>query len=262
MDLNNASDWNSSFDGRIAVVTGAASGIGFACAALLASRGAQVALLDISADQGKSRADQIGRSATFFATDVSSENSVATSVQGVVDHFGRFDVLINCAAIQMMGTLLETSGETWDRLHQVNLKGVFLVSKAAMPHLQHSGSGAIVNVSSILGIVADPDLTAYGAMKGGVIALTKSMALAYGSSGVRVNCICPGDVNTPMVAAYFDNAPDPAALRAEVNSKYALRRIAEPTEIAEVVAFLASPAASFMTGSTVVVDGGLTSKCY
>ena len=99
-------------------------------------------------------------------------------------------------------------------------------------------------------------------MKGGVIALTKSMALAYGPSGVRVNCICPGDVNTPMVAAYFDNAPDPAALRSEVNSKYALRRIAEPEEIAKVVAFLASPAASFMTGSILVVDGGLTSKCY
>ena len=250
------------FAGRVAAVTGAASGIGFACAALLASRGARLALLDISADQGKARANQIGLSAAFFACDVSSEESVTTSVQRVVEHFGRLDILINCAAIQLMGTLLETSSETWDRLHQVNLKGVFLCSKSAMPHLQHSGSGAIVNISSILGIVADPDLAAYGAMKGGVIALTKSMALAYGASGVRVNCICPGDVNTPMVAAYFDNAPDPAALRAEVNSKYALRRIAEPEEIAEAVVFLASSAASFMTGSILVVDGGLTSKCY
>ena len=111
-------------------------------------------------------------------------------------------------------------------------------------------------------MVGDPDLVAYGAMKGGVIALTKAMSLGYGPSGVRVNCICPGDVNTPMVAAYFDNAPDPVALRAEVYSKYALRRIAEPEEIAEVVAFLASGAASFITGSVFLVDGGLTSKCY
>jgi NAD(P)-dependent dehydrogenase (short-subunit alcohol dehydrogenase family) len=249
-------------DGRVALVTGAASGIGFACAQLLASRGASVALGDISVEQGTARAKQIGAGAEFFATDVASEDNVAASIKSVVDHFGRLDILVNCAAIQIMGTLLETSSENWDRLHQVNLKGVFLCCKAAMPHLQASGAGAVVNVSSILGVVADPDLTAYGAMKGGVIALTKAMALAYGPSGVRVNCICPGDVNTPMVAAYFDNAPDPAALRAEVNSKYALRRIAEPEEIAEVVAFLASPSASFMTGTILIVDGGLTSKCY
>jgi NAD(P)-dependent dehydrogenase (short-subunit alcohol dehydrogenase family) len=249
-------------DGRVALVTGAASGIGFACAQLLAARGASVALFDINVEQGTARAKQIGTGAEFFATDVASEDSVAASIKSVVDLFGRLDILVNCAAIQIMGTLLETSSETWDRLHQVNLKGVFLCCKAAMPHLQASGAGAVVNISSILGVVADPDLTAYGAMKGGVIALTKSMALAYGPSGVRVNCICPGDVNTPMVAAYFDNAPDPAALRAEVNSKYALRRIAEPEEVAEVVAFLASPSASFMTGTILIVDGGLTSKCY
>jgi NAD(P)-dependent dehydrogenase (short-subunit alcohol dehydrogenase family) len=248
--------------GSVAVVTGAASGIGFACAELLVSRGANVALFDTNVAQGAARASRIGGGAVFFETDVGSEESVASSVGAVVERFGRLDILVNCAAIQIMGTLLETTSENWDRLHHVNLKGVFLCSKSAMPHLQASGAGAIVNISSILGVVADPDLAAYGAMKGGVIALTKSMAIGYGPSGVRVNCICPGDVNTPMVAAYFDNAPDPAALRAEVNSKYALRRIAEPREIAEVVAFLASSSSSFMTGSILIVDGGLTSKCY
>jgi meso-butanediol dehydrogenase / (S,S)-butanediol dehydrogenase / diacetyl reductase len=248
--------------GRVAVVTGAASGIGFACAQLLLSRGASVALFDVNAAQGAARANQLGPAAAFFPTDVASEESVAASIASVRERFARIDILVNCAAIQIMGTLLETAGEQWDRLQQVNLKGVFLCSKAAMPLLQASGAGAIVNISSILGIVADPDLAAYGAMKGGVIALTRSMAIGYGPTGVRVNCICPGDVNTPMVAAYFDNAPDPAALRAEVNSKYALRRIADPAEIAEVVAFLASDSASFMTGSILVVDGGLTSKCY
>ena len=250
------------FQDRVAVVTGAASGIGFACARLLATRGAHVTMVDIDARNGAPHAAQIGSEALFLETDVSSEESVAASMKTVVDRFGRLDILVNCAAIQIMGTLLETSSESWERLHQVNLKGVFLCSKAAMPHLQLSGAGSIVNISSILGVVGDPDLVAYGAMKGGVIALTKSLALGYGPSGVRVNCICPGDVNTPMVAAYFANAPDPAALRAEVNSKYALRRIAEPEEIAEVVCFLASPASSFMTGSILLVDGGLTSKCY
>jgi NAD(P)-dependent dehydrogenase (short-subunit alcohol dehydrogenase family) len=217
-------------------------------------------MADVDARNGAPHAAQI--SALFLETDVSSEESVTASIKAVVDRFGRLDILVNCAAIQIMGTLLETSSESWERLHRVNLKGVFLCSRAAMPHLQASGAGSIVNISSILGVVGDPDLVAYGAMKGGVIALTKSMALGYGPSGVRVNCICPGDVNTPMVAAYFANAPDPGALRAEVNSKYALRRIAEPQEIAEVVAFLASPASSFMTGSILLVDGGLTSKCY
>jgi meso-butanediol dehydrogenase / (S,S)-butanediol dehydrogenase / diacetyl reductase len=241
--------------GKVAIVTGASSGIGLACASLLQSRGAQVANFDVNSGSGVAGVE-------YFATDVSNESSVVSSVQAVVERFGRIDVLVNCAAIQIMGSLLDTSSDSWDRLHAVNLKGVFLCSRVAMPHLQASGAGAIVNISSILGLVADPELAAYGAMKGGVIALTKSMAIGYGPTGVRVNCICPGDVNTPMVAAYFDNAPDPAALRAEVYSKYALRRIAEPSEIAEVVAFLASQASSFMTGAVLVVDGGLTSKCY
>jgi meso-butanediol dehydrogenase / (S,S)-butanediol dehydrogenase / diacetyl reductase len=239
-------------EGKVAIVTGASSGIGLACALLLQSRGARVANFDVNPGAG----------VEYFATDVANEASVASSVQAVVARFGRIDILVNCAAIQIMGTLLDTSSDSWDRLHAVNLKGVFLCSRAAMPHLQASGAGAIVNISSILGLVADPELAAYGAMKGGVIALTKSMAIGYGPTGVRVNCICPGDVNTPMVAAYFDNAPDPAALRAEVYAKYALRRIAEPSEIAEVVAFLASEASSFMTAAVLIVDGGLTSKCY
>jgi NAD(P)-dependent dehydrogenase (short-subunit alcohol dehydrogenase family) len=124
------------------------------------------------------------------------------------------------------------------------------------------GGGSVVNISSALGLVGDPDLAAYGAAKGGILALSKAAAIGYGPRGVRVNCICPGDVNTPMVREYFEKAENPEELRREIYSKYALRRIAEPREIAQVAAFLASSASSFMTGSVLVVDGGLTSKCY
>ena len=117
-------------------------------------------------------------------------------------------------------------------------------------------------MASVLGFVGDPDLAAYCAAKGGVIALTKAAAMAYGPDGVRLNCICPGDVDTPLVQEYFDKDPDPQKLRREVSSKYALRRIATPAEIAQAAVFLASDASSFMTASTLVVDGGLTSKCY
>jgi NAD(P)-dependent dehydrogenase (short-subunit alcohol dehydrogenase family) len=124
------------------------------------------------------------------------------------------------------------------------------------------GGGAIVNVGSVLGIVADPTLAAYCAAKGGVLSLSRVAALTYGPKNIRVNCICPGDVETPLVQAYFDSAPDPDALRKDVFEKYALRRIASPQEIAKVIAFLASDESSFLTGSSIVVDGGLTVKCY
>ena len=125
-----------------------------------------------------------------------------------------------------------------------------------------TGGGSIINMASVLGFVGDPDLAAYCAAKGGVIALTKATALSYGPDGIRVNCICPGDVDTPMVQDYFNKEPDPERARRQVSSNYALRRIATPREVAQTAAFLASDASSFVTGSVLVVDGGLTSKCY
>jgi NAD(P)-dependent dehydrogenase (short-subunit alcohol dehydrogenase family) len=161
-----------------------------------------------------------------------------------------------------MARLVETTDDAWDRMHSVNLKGVFLGCKHAIPAMIRNGGGSIINMASVLGFVGDPDLAAYCAAKGGVIALTKAAAVSYGPQGVRVNCICPGDVETPLVTAYFEKDPDPAKLRAEVSSKYALRRIAAPAEIAEAALFLASDGSSFMSGSSLVVDGALTVKCY
>ena len=251
--------------GKVAIITGAGSGIGKATAQLFAEEGAKVVVVDWNRENGEASASDIcgrGHEATFCFADVSKSEDVEKMVNAALDKYGRLDILFNNAATQIMAQLVETTEEIWDRIHSVNLKGVFLGCKYAIPAMIRGRGGAIINMASILGFVGDPDLAAYCAAKGGVIALTKVAALTYGPNGVRVNCICPGDVETPLVKAYFDNNPDPAHFRQEVSSKYALRRIATPKEVAEVAVFLASDASSFVTGSSMVVDGGLTVKCY
>jgi NAD(P)-dependent dehydrogenase (short-subunit alcohol dehydrogenase family) len=251
--------------GKVAIITGAGSGIGKASAELFAEEGAKVVAVDWNRDNGRNTAATIcnqGREAIYCYADVSNRDDVEKMVRTVLEKHGRLDVLFNNAAVQIMAKLVDTTEETWERIHSVNLKGVFLGCKYGIPAMIQTGGGSIINMASVLGFVGDPDLAAYCAAKGGVMALTKVTALTYGPQGVRVNCICPGDVNTPMVAAYFENAPNPDQLRNEVYSKYALRRIATPKEVAQVAVFLASDASSFVTGSALVVDGGLTVKCY
>ncbi len=251
--------------GKVAIVTGAGSGIGKASAELFAEEGAAVVLVDWNRDAGEQVAAAIrakGRQVTCCCADVSKPEDAERMVRTAVERYGRLNVLLNNAAVQILSALAETTEDAWERIQSVNLKGVFLGMKYAIPVMVQSGGGSIINMSSALGLVGDPDLAAYGASKGGILALSKAAAVGYGPQGVRVNCICPGDVRTPMVEDYFNKSPDPDALRREVSSKYALRRIAEPREIAQVALFLASDASSFMTGSILVVDGGLTSKCY
>lgn len=251
--------------GKVAVVTGAGSGIGRASAILFACEGARVVVVDCNAEAAGSTVEAVraaGQEAELCCADVSRASEVEGAVRKAADRYGRLDILLNNAAVQIVARLEDTTEDQWDRLHSVNLKGVFLGCKYAVPLMRRSGGGAIINMASVLGFVGDPDLAAYCAMKGGVIALTKAAALAYGPEGIRVNCICPGDVETPMVTDYFNKAPDPAQLRHEVYSKYALRRIATPEEVAAAAVFLASDASSFMTGAVLVADGGLTSKCY
>ena len=251
--------------GKVAIVTGAGSGIGKASAELFAEEGAKVVAVDWNRDNGEKAAADIceqGREAVYCYADVSKPQDAENMVHATLEKYGRLDVLFNNAAVLIMAKLVDTTEETWDRIHSVNLKGVFLGSKYAIPAMIKTGGGSIINMASVLGFVGDPELAAYGAAKGGVIALTKVTALTYGPQGIRVNCICPADVSTPMVQAYFERDPNPEQLRQKIYSKHALRRIATPREVAEVAVFLASDASSFMTGSTMVVDGGLTVRCY
>ena len=250
--------------GKVAIITGAGSGIGKASAEVFAEEGAKVVVVDWNKETGTQTSEiicQTGGEAIYCYADVSNARDVEALVNTTVEHYGRLDVLFNNAAIQIMAKLADTAEDVWDRIHRVNLKGVFLGCKYAIPAMIRGG-GSIINMASVLGFIADPDLAAYCAAKGGVIALTKAGALAYGPQGVRLNCLCPGDVETPLLEDYFNKDPNPDRLRQEVSSKYALRRIANPREVAQFAVFLASDASSFVTGSTLVVDGGLTVKCY
>ena len=251
--------------GKIAIITGTGSGIGSAAAGVFAEEGAKVVAVDWNKETGAQTAAAIreaGGEAIFYHADVSKAADAEAMVKTAVERYGGLDVLFNNAAIQIMAKLADTTEDTWDRIHRVNLKGVFLGCKYALPAMIRTGGGSIINMASILGFVGDPDLAAYCAAKGGVIALTKAGALAYGPQGVRINCICPGDVDTPLLQGYFNKDPNPDRLREEISSKYALRRIASPREVAHLAVFLASDASAFITGSTMVIDGGLTVKCY
>jgi NAD(P)-dependent dehydrogenase (short-subunit alcohol dehydrogenase family) len=250
---------------RVAIVTGGGSGIGQATSQLFAEEGATVVVVDWHKDAGEASAQAIrklGLKAEYCYADVSKAADVEAMVSATMSKHGRLDVLFNNAAVQIMSKLVETTEDTWDRVHNVNLKGVFLCCKYGIPAIIQSGGGSVINMASVLGFVGDPDLAAYCAAKGGVIALTKAASLTYGPERVRVNCICPGDVETPLLKEYFEKDPDPQKLRNEVSSKYALRRVASPKEVAKVATFLASDDSSFITGGMLVVDGGLTIKCY
>jgi NAD(P)-dependent dehydrogenase (short-subunit alcohol dehydrogenase family) len=245
--------------GRAAVVTGVGSGLGRAIAVELAAEGASVLGCDIDDRAGEKTMSGIGR---FRHADVSRETEVAELVDESVSVFGRLDVMVNNAAIQVEQELVETTEDELDRVLAVNLKGPFFGCKHAVRVMRPAGGGVIVNVASILALVGDGILAAYCAAKGGVLGITRATAVRYGTDGIRCNAICPGDIDTPLVQAYFDTAADPEALRREVAGEYPLRRIAQPREIARAVVFLASDDSSFMTGEAMVVDGGLLATCY
>lgn len=201
-----------------------------------------------------------GDKVRFFRMDVSDDQGVAALFEETLSAFGRLDVLVNNAGIELPKTVTETTEAEWDRLMGVNLKGVFLCSRAAIRVMRRQGGGVIVNVGSELGIVGGSEIAAYCASKGGVVQLTKAMAIDHAADAIRVNCVCPGPVATPLLEAIISGSSDPAAERQSILQKTLFRRLGRPEEIASVILFLASDESSYMTGSIVAVDGGLTAQ--
>jgi NAD(P)-dependent dehydrogenase (short-subunit alcohol dehydrogenase family) len=231
-------------DDSVAVVTGAASGIGAATAERLTADGATVATIDIS-------------EGVDYVLDVRDEAAVRDAFADVVARFGRLDSVVHCAGVAGGGPVHLLDADEWDRVVDVNLKGTFLVDKYASIHMLAQGSGSIINIASIEGIEGTEGGSAYNASKGGVVMLTKSMAIDYGRRGIRVNCICPGGIDTPLLRDVTD-ADGLELYRDRLREEHLLGRFGRPDEIAAAAAFLASADASFITGHALVVDGGFT----
>lgn len=241
------------FAGKVAVITGGASGIGAATARLLHREGASVVLGDVD-PAGQALADELGERALFRTCDVSSLEQVEGLVGTAVSHFGALHVMFNNAGIGSLSPIEALSVEDWRRVIAIDLDGVFFGLKAAIPALRASGGGAVVNTASASGLAADYGFAAYNAAKAGVINLTRTAAIDHAREGIRVNCICPGPVDTPILAG-VQAVP---GLRSDWEDRVPQGRFARADEIAEAVAFLASDAASAITGIALPVDGGLT----
>jgi len=249
------------FKDKSVIVTGAASGIGLATARRFAAEGANVAHVDIRDARREKDTMREGRGkAIFIRTDVSRSAAVERMVRETTAAFGRIDVLVNNAGIVLAKKITETSESEWDRLMSINLKSVFLCSKAVIPRMQRAGGGVIVNVASELGLVGGADIAAYCASKGGIVQLTKAMAIDHACDNLRVNCVCPGPVATPLLDSIIRQSSDPVAERRHMEESALLKRIGQPEQIASVIAFLASDDASHMTGAIVAVDGGWSAR--
>ena len=251
-------------DGKVAVVTGGAKGIGRACVLTLAERGARVALLDPDLETGLSTVGEVeeaGGEALHVTCDVSHAAEVAAAVGATADRFGGIDLLVNNAGIQRYGSVADTPEDVWDEVLGINLKGIYLVSRACIPWMRERGGGAIVNVVSVQALQTQPQVAAYAAAKGGALTLTRSMAVDLAPE-IRVNAVLPGSVDTPMLrwAADEFGGGDPDGAIASWGTLHPMGRVATAAEVAETVVFLLSPRASFTTGAAVTVDGGLISK--
>ena len=241
------------FEGKVVLITGAASGIGAATARRFAGEGARLMLGDINAKEGEAVAEQLGAGTAFRATDVRDRAQVEALTEEAVECFGRLDVLFNNAGSGLLGKTPDLDPEGWRDLFELDVHSVFYGCRAAIPQMRKSGGGAIVNTASISGLAADPGLAAYNAAKGAVVNYTRSLAVDHARDGIRVNAVCPGPVETPLLLPVL-SLP---GVREEYAKLVPMARVGKPDELAGPVLFLASDDASFVTGSTLVVDGGI-----
>jgi NAD(P)-dependent dehydrogenase (short-subunit alcohol dehydrogenase family) len=234
--------------GLAAIVTGGGSGIGLATARLLASRGAQVAVLDLKP----------GDEFISVAADVTDDASVRLAVETAAGRLGGIDILVNNAGIGSIGIVTDNTDEEWHRVFDVNVVGMVRVTRAALPYLRASEHAAIVNTCSIAATAGLPQRAVYSATKGAVLSLTLAMAADHVYEGIRVNCVNPGTADTPWVGRLLDQAPDPAAERAALNARQPIGRLVSADEVAAGIAYLASPLASSVTGTALAIDGGMS----
>jgi NAD(P)-dependent dehydrogenase (short-subunit alcohol dehydrogenase family) len=247
------------FSGKIAIVTGGAMGIGQATARKLALAGAAVAILDPNESAGAATAADIrkeGASCDFIRCDVSQSSEVEQAVNAVATRHGAIHILVNNAGIQDYGDVVTTSEADWDRVLSINLRGSFLVSKFTIPHMLKHG-GAIVILGSVQSFTAVKNSAAYVTSKHALLGLARSMALDYAQKGIRVNCVCPGSVDTPMLHWAAGLSPDPESVIRTCDRMHAMGRIGKPEEVADAILYLVSPMSSFITGTALVVDGGM-----
>lgn len=247
------------FAGKVAVVTGGASGMGAAIARELSSRGADVVIVDLNHELAEEVSARINAMPPITG-DVSDSEFCGRAIKRVVQTCSRIDVLFNCAGIIVRADAIGTTDEDWQRILNVNINGVFYMSRAAVRHMQEQRSGAIVNFGSIWGDVGATGVVAYCATKGAVHQITRAMALDHVDDGIRINAVSPGEVNTPMLAYGRSSPPTAEELQNLANETVPMRRLAEPAEIAKVAVFLASEEASYMTGAVVPVDAGYTAR--
>ena len=248
-----------SLEGKIAVITGGASGIGRGIAFRLAEMGASVAVLDNDEIKGTETADEVrnqGGLAMAIKCDVRSAADCRAALESVIERWGKIDILCNCAGIAIRKDVVELAEDEWDRALDVTLKGIYLLSREVIPHMIRNGGGSIINIGSGWGLKGGPSAASYCAAKGGTVNLTRAMAIDHGKHNIRVNCVCPGDVDTPMLHSECAQLGEDIQTFMQEAANRPLARVGTPQDVANAVLFLASPMSSWITGAALVVDGG------
>ena len=248
-----------SLEGKVAVITGAASGIGLGTAKLLSQMGAKIAMLDIDQTKGTQAESDIkntGGKAHFFKCDVTSASDCEKTTKQIIDEFGKIDILFNNAGVAIRKSTIDISEQEWDLALNVMLKGIYMLSRCVIPHMIKNNGGSIINTGSGWSLKAGPNAVSYCAAKGGVLNLTRAMAIDHGKDNIRVNCVCPGDVDTPLLHSECEQlGQDEKEFMAEAADR-PIKRVGTPDDVAKAVLFFASDLSAWVTGTHLVVDGG------